>query len=129
MLSPATRLSQRQAALQRQLDTWRTDSPSNGASRKKAPYFNGRSPGSDLLEVRKRTILKWPYEFWGYSLKHRPNYHRPNIYGIGTSNVEIGSMAIDLLPILQRSHQSTMLERYKQSMVGFILGIYHVMKS
>ena len=41
----------------------------------------------------------------------------------------IGSMAIDLLPILQRSHQSTMLERYKQSMVGFILGIYHIVKS
>ena len=33
----------------------------------------------------------WPYEFWGYPLKNRPNIYRPNICGIGTSNQSVSA--------------------------------------
>ena len=34
--------------------------------------LNGRSPGSDLLEVRVYVPYVWPYELEGYPLKFRP---------------------------------------------------------
>ena len=61
-----------------------------GYSLKFRPYigliYDGRSSGSDSMEVCKRTIFLRPYKLWGYSLKFRPEKYRPDNM-VGTSGL------------------------------------------